>query len=109
MPETAERMVALMADLDAATNLHGGLGLVARQRLYRCVEAPSVEAWEDAHAVILNRRTWRTLWQAVLAVDPTFPTTGRATDAHGAVVADWPRIPEPELVLDAIAHAVRES
>lgn len=92
-------------ELDLATNLWGRLTSQGRARIMSLLENPSQKTWDDAHGIILDRQNWLTLWQAILAVEPTFPARGKATDQKGRVVEPWPRIPEPELVLRALRYA----
>lgn len=85
--------------------MHGPLDDRQRGRLQSLIDSPSQATWEEAHSVILDRDSWTTLWQAILAIDPSFPRTGQTTDARGNVVAPWPRIPSPQLVVQAINYA----
>jgi hypothetical protein len=89
-----------------ATNLYGPLSAEVRQRLDAVVSDPTNETWEDAHSIILNSKGFRTLWQAVIKADPTFPTTGPRTDSKGNQITPWARIPSRELLIEAINAAV---
>jgi len=92
-------------ELDMASNLFGKLKSAERSRLMAVIEDPNQETWSDAHGIILDRGSWMTLWQAIIAVDPTFPKRGAATDRRGRVVEPWPRIPSRDLILKAIRYA----
>jgi hypothetical protein len=59
---------------------------------------PIERTWDDAHEIVLNARTSTTLWQAVCAVDPSFPTT--KGDSH------WQRTPAKSTLLAAVHYAV---
>lgn len=68
-PETAERLRAVVAD-------------------------PNETTWNAAYSRILDR-TWSiTLWNAVCAIDPTFPDH-RST-------SNWPKIPTQRVIVLAI-------
>lgn len=93
--------------LDQARNMFGPLSEDIRARVQAFLADPTPDAWEGcAHAVI----AWRagcigtTVWQAVRAVDPTFPNIGRRT-VKGRVVDDWARVPDALLVARAIRQA----
>lgn len=64
--------------LDSATNLYGKLGEDVRARVSRYLEMPSAEGWDDVKGIIINRKAGlgsdrpATIWQAVVAVDPSF-------------------------------------
>lgn len=90
--------------LDHATNALGKpIYPVQRNRLVGAVLQPSERRWEDVHGIILRDRPGfgLTLWQAVLAVDPTFPDRGPHYNQRG-----WPRWPDQDLYLRAIRYAV---
>jgi hypothetical protein len=89
-----------------ATNLFGPLSPEIIARLDAVVANPTNETWEDAHSIILRAKGFRTLWQAVIEVDPTFPRTGPRTDAEGNQVSGWAAIPTREVIMAAITEAV---
>lgn len=100
-PLTLPELVELMDLLDQARNTADQpVSDDARARLYALVEQPTTSTWQDAHSLCIAG--WETLWQAVLAVDATFPVLGRRTDQHGDVLEDWERIPDRQLVLAAL-------
>jgi hypothetical protein len=92
-------------DLNLASNLFGPLSDEIRTRLGAAIEQPGEQTWDDVHSIILNRRKMTTLWQAVIAVDPTFPRTGPATAADGRCLSGWARTPDRELLVQAINYA----
>lgn len=102
-------------DLNMASNMWGKLGDDVRERLTAAIENPGEETWDDAQSIILNRDTWLTLWQAVLAVDPDFstakgPVTRWVTDnselgGHSEPVSGWSRTPTAEVIVQAINYA----
>lgn len=89
-----------------ATNLYGPLSAEVRARLDAVVSDPTPETWDDAHSIILSRKGFTTLWQAVIREDPTFPRTGPTTDARGKQLTPWPAIPSTDLLIRAINAAV---
>jgi len=93
-------------ELDLASSMLGPLTEDSRARLLAVVENPTRDNWEDAHRIILRGDgPMLTLWQAVIAVDPTFPRRGTLTDQHGKVIEDWHTIPDRETLRQAIAYA----
>jgi hypothetical protein len=92
--------------LDHATNLFGPLGPDCQRRIHALLANPCEETWDDAHSIILNGDTWRTLWQAVLLVDPSFPTSGPVNDAAGRRLEGWTAIPNRFTIRRAIQLAV---
>ena len=93
--------------IQLARNMFGtGLTPDCEQRLRAVLDSPTVENWDEAQSIILTSDAMGgTLWQAVVAVDPTFPRRGRATDMEGNVVREWERIPSTELLRQALAYA----
>ncbi len=63
---------------------------------------PTPNSWSNINGIIINSRG-KTIWQAIIAIDPSFPTTGRRIEfSTGKTLKEWDRIPEPEIVLKAI-------
>ena len=94
-------------ELGLASNMLGQITGEVRLRLKAVVENPTEENWDDTHGIILNKRSMRcgTLWQAVLAVDPTFPQVGPTTDEKGRRLSGWRRVPDRALLIRAIKFA----
>ncbi len=94
-------------ELDLARNAFGPLPEKVRRRIRRYLAGPTEPRWDDVSSIIVNWQSadCHTLWQAVLAVDPTFPRVGRRTDQHGRILEHWARIPEPKLVVEALRFA----
>lgn len=92
-----------MSFLDKATNYHGPLSPDVRARLATFFNAPSAETWDDVYSIVINPKSLRrgTVWQAVSAIDPTFP---RSCAAFASPALKWERIPDPITV----ARAIRE-
>jgi hypothetical protein len=93
---------------DHCSNIFGGLDGSIRRRLELVIADPE-KHWNDNHGIILRglhgTGRWMTLWQAVLAVDPTFPKTGPCTTADGIVIDGWKRFPDHDTILKAILYA----
>jgi hypothetical protein len=83
----------------------GRLSPAIRKRLEHVVKNPTIKTWDDAHTIIIGSDGWMTLWQAVIAVDPTFPRSGRVTELGGKVVKEWERIPSQKLLIQALKYA----
>lgn len=88
-------------ELEMARNfLEGRLTPDIRRRLQAVVNNPTQETWSNAHSIIINPHgRVSTLWQAVMAVDPTFPNAG---PRRGEL---WERIPSQDLLVRAIRYA----
>jgi hypothetical protein len=96
--------------LKNATNMFGA---PVDPGLQECVAAfmaaPSFETWDSIYSIILTaekrcgcRRGCTTIWQAVIAVDPSFPRSGRS----GRTPSErWSRHPDAMTVARAIKHA----
>ena len=98
-------MTVLVTD-PRLSNLFGPLGPDIRARLQQVLDDPATH-WDDAHSIILraDQPLARTLWQAVLAVDPTFPKTGPTSDRAGRRITDWARKPSQILIARALKYA----
>lgn len=66
--------------LDECSNMFGPLDPQVRGRLQRFLAEPSVKTWDDVYTIVINPNSMRhgTVWQAVLAVDPTFPRQAKS-------------------------------
>jgi hypothetical protein len=87
-------------------------------KLQAVLRNPTHDTWNDAHGVIVSPHggmMGTTLWQAVMAVDPSFPRTGPVSDRSGKQIEGWKRIPDRVTIARALKHAatikprVRES
>lgn len=94
--------MADLIDLNQLENMHGPLDGEMRVRLVAAARNPTQETWSDAYTIILRSGTgWGmglTLWQAVLAVDPTF-TMSKGSDET------WPKVPSTETIERALRFA----
>jgi 8-oxo-dGTP pyrophosphatase MutT (NUDIX family) len=92
--------------IDPLTNLFGRLQPEYRERLKAVLKRPTERTWDNAYSIIISGSgKWLTLWQAVLAVDPTFPRTGPATDQHGKKLDGWRKVPSRETLIAALRYA----
>lgn len=86
--------------LEFATNLNGKLSAEIKARLQAVIDTPNQITWNDTFSLILNHRgRVSTLWQAVLAVNPSF-TRRKCCEE------EWQQIPTQETIIKAINHAV---
>jgi hypothetical protein len=80
-------LTVVMADLDRATNMFGAIGPEPRARLYRLIDDPTLQTWQEARSIVVTTTDsigGRTLWQALLAYtdySDGVPTTTQVTDA----------------------------
>lgn len=122
MSSTEDELRAVLAEAAAdageefvnhANNMFGALRPETRERLLRLIREPSVEAWDDAHSIVLNASVGlgRTLWQAMIRIDPTCPHRGQP-EALGETLTPAERwlgyCPDPMTVLVAIRNATLE-
>lgn len=96
--------------LDGCRNMYGPLAPDIRRRIAAYLAAPSVDGWDDVHSIIVSddNPRCRTLWQAVIAVDPSFPRTGAPEPAGKRITAQarWRgRFPDAVTVARAIRLA----
>jgi len=89
--------------IEFTTNMFGFLPAYIKSALYNYLEFPTHDHWEEIYSCHIANGKVSTVWQAVLAVDPTFPQT-IPMDSQGNV--RWPRIPSPALLQKAIANVV---
>jgi hypothetical protein len=97
--------VDIERELEMARNMFGKLRPDIKTRLRAVLYQPTEETWEDAKGIIIGADRFTTLWQAVIAVDPSFPRTGQVTDARGRVVERWKKIPSQETLIKALRYA----
>lgn len=100
-----------MALLDNATNMFGPLSPDAKARIMAFIDAPSLKGWNDIYSCLISGEGMVTIWQAVIAVDPTFQRIGKPVKDPARAKASqvWDRYPDPLTVARAIRHATSPS
>ena len=88
---------------EGITNLYGPLREESKERLQRFLDNPTADNWQDISGIMISPML--TVWQAVIAVDPTFPQTGRLADEEGHVVREWERVPDFFTLRRALKYA----
>ena len=100
-----------LTDDPVLTNIYGPLSAQIRRRLRDVLRDPR-RYWDRDHGIMVRGGAhdprWLTLWQAIMAVDPTFPKIGKLTDQAGRVIEDWPRYPDQVLIARALRYAAGE-
>lgn len=94
------------------TNMFGPLDAKIRRRLQQLLNQPR-RYWNRDHGIILRTDHGGfglTVWQAISAIDPTFPKSGRVTSGgyNGIpekLVSDWARYPDQVLIARALKYA----
>ena len=74
------------------------------ERLEAFFDNPCDETWEDAHCIIVGADGFTTFWQAVIAVNPTFPRIGPRHDMAGRIET-WKEVPDYFTARRAIQYA----
>ena len=93
--------------INFCTNLFGTVKPDIVKRLQAVIDNPNQETWDDAHCLIISSKRFKTLWQAVLEVDPTFQrSSGYDMDTH---TTKWQSIPSSETIVKAIQNTVLET
>lgn len=99
--------------LTGATNDFGTLSDDVRERIFRYLNDPTAENWSNIYSIIINSggsltgKPPRTVWQAVVALDPSFKDISlpgsKASTPHEQ---RWQKWPDPLLVARAIKAAI---
>jgi hypothetical protein len=86
------------------TNLFGNIKPDIQKRLQAVIDNPTHETWDDAHCIIISSKRFKTLWQAVIEIDPTFQrSAGYDMETNTTL---WKRIPTKETIIKAIQNTV---
>lgn len=92
--------------LDGLTNMFGPMAKTEHAKLRDLIIEPTETRWEECYSIILRGDgKFLTLWQAVIAIDPTFPRTGPLIGSRK--LESWSRIPDRDLIISAIRYAQR--
>lgn len=90
--------------LPFCTNLFGNIKPDIQKSLQAVIDNPTQETWDEAHCIIISRKGFKTLWQAVLEIDPTFQKSVRYDmETH---TKKWYSIPSSETIVKAIQNTV---
>jgi hypothetical protein len=93
--------------LDGAQNFCGPVDEKIRVRIRSYLAAPTEDGWSDIAGVIITPSLrCGSLWQWVMAVDPTFPNTGPSYDHLFKQKSGWSRIPDAVLLARSIKAAL---
>lgn len=96
--------------LDSATNMFGPIGAEARAQIVRYLDAPSADGWDDIHGIVIEAKRFRTIWQAVTALDPSFRNISipysSSRGRRSPPSKRWKRWPDALLVMRAIKAAL---
>lgn len=86
--------------LNFVKNIFGNAKPDIQKRLQRVIDNPCQKTWDDAFCIILSPNGgMRTLWQAVIAIDPKMPQ-------KKSYNAPWSYIPDSETIKRAIQETV---
>jgi len=95
-----------MKALDNCENMFGKMSPIMKKEIKKYINKPTFDQWDEiAHYIINPDGQMKTIWNAVIDIEPDFPHMGRAEDLEGNVIREWERIPEPFTVLQAIKYA----
>lgn len=75
-------------------------------RIQEYLENPNTDTCSDICSLIISTKPLKTIWQAIIEVDNTFPRHGRMCGVNNEIINEWERIPEPELVVKSIKNAI---
>lgn len=68
--------------LDKAVNLFGKpLGDAEKKRINKMLQKPTMASWKSARSIVINETRPRTLWQAVVALEPVYSDPEQMPDA----------------------------
>lgn len=86
------------------TNLFGNIKPDVQKRLQAVIDNPTQDTWDDAHCIIISSKRFKTLWQAVLEVDPSFQRSAKYDMENHKT--KWDSIPTSETIVKAIKNTV---
>jgi hypothetical protein len=89
----------------------GPLSPLTRRNLQAVLDCPCEHHWDEAAHCIVNP-SGQTLWQAVIAVDPSFPATGPRTRRNPSTgrsvrISGWSQTPDEPTLLAALLAATK--
>jgi hypothetical protein len=75
-------------------NGFGYLSSECEKKLRKFIENPTPENWDKAYCIIIDKKSFKTLWEAVTEVDETFPRVTNSIDFPPN--KKWKKIPTKE-------------
>lgn len=95
-----------ITSLAFATNLSGALKPSTVAKIQTYIENPTFDNWDEIKGIIISSKSFITIWQAVQAIDPSFPLSGRVKDETGFIVKEWAKKPSAELLIKAVSNCI---
>lgn len=93
--------------IEFTTNMFGFLPGYLKSALYEYLEFPNQDNWNEIYSYIISSTgKTTTVWQAVIAIDPSFRYS---VPLDKGDVTIWPKLPTSELVAKAINKVVFEN
>lgn len=102
-PRMDGRELDYIFDLLEATT--GPLGQRGRELIRVCLETPTIETWDDVHALVLRRRPFLNYMAAVRTIDPDYYIPERSEQCDGAWLRNWDYAPRRDVLVDALRLA----
>ena len=87
--------------------MFGQINSQIQRKIKNYLKNPCFETWDNIHCIVINSKDMKTIWNAVIDIDPCFPRKGRKKDEEGNTITEWERIPEPFILLQAIRKATQ--
>lgn len=75
-----------------------------REAIGRYLHSPTKRSWDRILGIRIGHDV---LWAYIVSIDPRFPKFKRSFDGRGNIVYEWGRIPSKELVVEALALALK--
>lgn len=94
-----------MKTLDNMKNMFGKMNQNIKNKVIDYVNNPTVDKWDDIAHIIIDTN-FKTIWQAVLEINPNFTKNGRVYDENGNIIKEWSEIPSPFEVIRAIKECL---
>lgn len=88
--------------IDRCTNMFGKLTPDVRERLLAVIRNPTPVTWDNAYSIVVSG-VMRTLWQAVIKIDPEMPTVA---GSGSSPLQRWHYVPNATTIIMAINNAV---
>jgi hypothetical protein len=85
-----------MKTLKKCTNMFGQVSVEYREKLEKYINKQNhtADEWDEvAHIIIDGSGQMKTVWQALIDIDSSFPTSGRTKNEKGKIIKEWAKIP----------------